>query len=72
MRRSVLLVAALAVIAGIAVGITSCGGGHHKTHQATCWKPSYAAAPTASWAKHPSATHRHGKGPRGTDICDPK
>lgn len=61
----------LAAVAAAAVGIASCGGGgtHHK---ATCWKPSYAAAPTAIWARNPSVTHRHGAGPRGKDVCDGK
>lgn len=38
-------------------------------HKATCWKPSYAKAPDVEWAKDPSATHRHGAGPRGSNVC---
>lgn len=70
--RAALSVAALVVVAvAITLGVRSCegDGGHHK---ALCWTPAYAAAPTASWAKHPSPTHRHGTGPRGSDICDGK
>ena len=41
-------------------------------HRATCWQPSYAAHPTVSWARDPSVTHRHGRGPLGVDVCDKK
>lgn len=56
----------------IALGFWIWGGSSKKQHKATCWKPSYASAPTATWAKNPSATHRHGAGVRGKDVCDGK
>lgn len=69
-RRTVIAPLAIAAAAAaIAVGVSSCGGGG-TSHKATCWKPGYASAPTATWAKHPSSTHRHGAGPRGSDVCD--
>lgn len=53
--------------------LTACGGSKHKAAaHATCWTPTYAANPTANWAKNPSATHRHGKGPLGSNVCGGK
>lgn len=65
------LVAAFAAIVAVIVALvlSLVGGGGTPKHQATCWQPSYAAAPTASWARDPSPLHRHGAGPRGSNVC---
>lgn len=70
MTRAIVSVAVIAVAAvAIVLGINSCDG--PSKHKALCWQPSYAANPTATWPKHPSATHRHGTGARGVNVCGP-
>jgi hypothetical protein len=55
------ILALIPLAIALALLLAGCGS-HHKTHAhktGECWRPAYAANPTASWAKHPSATHRH-------------
>jgi hypothetical protein len=58
------------LILAIVIGWLVFGTGGHKKHHATCWQPTYAAHPSAAWARDPSATHRHGAGSK-PGVCGP-
>jgi hypothetical protein len=64
------------LFAMVALAVAGCGGGGgDEPRKATCWTPEFAANPVdengqpLAWAKNPSPTHRHGKGPRGVNVC---
>lgn len=70
MSRKIAVLGGLLAAAIVALVLFLIFHGGSSSHKATCWKPAYASAPTVIWARNPSVTHRHGAGPRGSDVCD--